>query len=83
MSPFSKKAVVLSKHAMSATLKRYGSTATANVSATTNQFIEMELAKSAHNYHPIPRVLSRGQGVYVWDVDNKVWLFHLGILSVD
>lgn len=34
-------------------------------------FIELEEKFSAHNYHPLPVVLDRGQGIYVWDVDNK------------
>ncbi len=34
-------------------------------------FIDLENQFSAHNYHPLPVVLSRGQGVYVWDVDGK------------
>jgi ornithine--oxo-acid transaminase len=34
-------------------------------------FIEKEDQFSAHNYHPLPVVLSRGLGVYVWDVDGK------------
>lgn len=34
-------------------------------------FIELENQFSAHNYHPLPVVLSRGLGVYVWDVDGK------------
>jgi ornithine--oxo-acid transaminase len=45
-------------------------TTTANTNLTTN-FIELEDQFSAHNYHPLPVVLSRGQGVYVWDVDGK------------
>lgn len=57
-----------------------------SVSAATNKFITLEAEKSAHNYHPIPKVLSRGKGVYVWDVDGKVGLssivfFHLFIVS--
>lgn len=40
-------------------------------SNTTLSFIELENEFSAHNYHPIPVVLSRGLGVYVWDVDGK------------
>ncbi len=43
---------------------------TAN-SHTTESFLELENNFSAHNYHPLPVVLSRGQGVYVWDVDGK------------
>ena len=40
-------------------------------SHTTLSFLELENQFSAHNYHPLPVVLSRGQGVYVWDVDGK------------
>jgi ornithine--oxo-acid transaminase len=40
-------------------------------SKTSLSFIELENQFSAHNYHPLPVVLSRGQGVYVWDVDGK------------
>lgn len=35
------------------------------------RFIEKELQYSAHNYHPLPVVLERGEGVYLWDVDGK------------
>lgn len=37
----------------------------------TQQFIDKELQYSAHNYHPLPVVLERGQGVYLWDVEGK------------
>ena len=33
-------------------------------------YIDLEERYGAHNYHPIPVVLTRGEGVYVWDVDN-------------
>ncbi|HWB27739.1 MAG TPA: ornithine--oxo-acid transaminase [Chitinophagaceae bacterium] len=33
--------------------------------------IELEEKHGAHNYHPIPVVLERGKGVFVWDVDGK------------
>lgn len=36
--------------------------------------IALEEKYGAHNYHPLPVVLSRGQGVYVWDTDNKKYL---------
>jgi 4-aminobutyrate aminotransferase-like enzyme len=42
------------------------------VSVNTSKMIDLELAKSAHNYHPIPVVLAKGSGVNVWDVDGKV-----------
>lgn len=38
---------------------------------STSYFIDLEDRFGAHNYHPIPVVLSRGKGVQVWDVDNK------------
>jgi len=41
------------------------------LSATTRYYLELEEKYSAHNYHPLPVVLSRGEGVYVWDADNK------------
>ncbi len=37
----------------------------------TQYYLELEEQYGAHNYHPIPVVLSRGEGVFVWDVDNK------------
>src|SRR3954468_10842241 len=33
--------------------------------------IEKEERYGAHNYHPIPVVLERGEGVFVWDVEGK------------
>lgn len=40
-------------------------------SQATSSLLELENQYSAHNYHPLPVVLSRGLGVYVWDVDGK------------
>jgi ornithine--oxo-acid transaminase len=40
-------------------------------SNATDRFLDLENQYSAHNYHPLPVVISRGQGVYVWDVDGK------------
>ena len=37
-----------------------------------NLYIEKESKYGAHNYHPLPVVLSRGEGVYVWDVNDKI-----------
>ena len=34
-------------------------------------FIELENNYGAHNYHPLPVVLERGAGAYVWDVEGK------------
>src|SRR5580698_142273 len=33
--------------------------------------IELEEKYGAHNYHPLPVVLSKGEGVFVWDVDGR------------
>jgi ornithine--oxo-acid transaminase len=35
------------------------------------EFIHLEEEYSAHNYHPLPVVLERGEGIYVWDVEGK------------
>lgn len=43
---------------------------------TSKQAIELEDKYGAHNYHPLPVVLSRGEGVYVWDPEgNKYYDF--------
>src|SRR5687768_10349171 len=39
--------------------------------AKTPYYLGLEERYSAHNYHPIPVVLERGEGVFVWDVDGK------------
>jgi ornithine--oxo-acid transaminase len=44
---------------------------TTGLSARTQQYLDLEEKYGAHNYHPLPVVLSRGEGVYVWDVDGK------------
>jgi hypothetical protein len=45
------------------------------------QYVEREDRYGAHNYHPIPVVLSKGQGPYVWDVDGKRYLDFLSAYS--
>lgn len=37
----------------------------------TQYYLELEQNSGAQNYHPVPVVLNRGQGVFVWDVDGK------------
>lgn len=44
---------------------------TTSLSPLTQQYLEREEQYGAHNYHPLPVVLSRGEGVFVWDVDGK------------
>jgi ornithine--oxo-acid transaminase len=48
---------------------------------TSQQAIDLENKYGAHNYHPLPVVLTRGQGVYVWDVDGKKYYDFLSAYS--
>ncbi|MBN4065699.1 ornithine--oxo-acid transaminase [Candidatus Amoebophilus asiaticus] len=48
---------------------------------TSNKAIELENQYGAHNYHPLPVVLSRGEGVYVWDVDENRYYDFLSAYS--
>jgi ornithine--oxo-acid transaminase len=41
------------------------------LSAKTKTFLELEEKHGAHNYHPLPVVLEKGEGVFLWDVDGK------------
>ncbi|MDR0797051.1 MAG: ornithine--oxo-acid transaminase [Tannerella sp.] len=45
------------------------------------QFMDLENRYGAHNYHPLPVVLSRGQGPFVWDVDDKRYFDFLSAYS--
>ncbi|MDI6850909.1 MAG: ornithine--oxo-acid transaminase [bacterium] len=47
----------------------------------TEQFIKEAEKYSAHNYHPLPVVLSKGEGVWVWDVEGKKYLDCLSAYS--
>ena len=40
-------------------------------STLTQSYIDKELQYGAHNYHPLPVVLEKGEGVYLWDVEGK------------
>tara|TARA_R110001599_G_scaffold81233_3_gene219164 strand:+ start:376 stop:1617 length:1242 start_codon:yes stop_codon:yes gene_type:complete len=48
---------------------------------TSLQAIELENKYGAHNYHPLPVVLNRGEGVYVWDVEGKKYYDFLSAYS--
>jgi ornithine--oxo-acid transaminase len=41
------------------------------LSEQTQYYLDLEEKYGAHNYHPLPVVLSKGEGVYLWDVDGK------------
>lgn len=47
----------------------------------TEQLINLENQYGAHNYHPLPVVLDRGEGVYVWDVEGKRYYDFLSAYS--
>ncbi|MCD6010901.1 MAG: ornithine aminotransferase [Flavipsychrobacter sp.] len=42
-----------------------------SATSLTEQYLQKEEQYGAHNYHPLPVVLSRGEGVHVWDVEGK------------
>jgi len=48
---------------------------------TSQEIIALEDKYGAHNYHPLPVVLSKGEGVYVWDVDGKKYFDFLSAYS--
>jgi len=48
---------------------------------TTRDYIEREEKYGAHNYHPLPVVLERGEGVYVWDVEGRRYFDFLAAYS--
>jgi len=45
--------------------------ATTHLPSLTQSFIEKEEQFGAHNYHPLPVVIERGEGVFMWDVEGK------------
>ncbi len=47
----------------------------------TQEYIDIEDNYSSHNYHPLPVVLSKGDGVYVWDVEGKKYFDFLSAYS--
>ncbi len=49
--------------------------------STAEYFMSLEDEFGAHNYHPIPVVLSKGKGVYVWDVNGKRYYDFLSAYS--
>jgi ornithine--oxo-acid transaminase len=48
---------------------------------SSQELINLEDKHGAHNYHPLPVVLSRGEGVYVWDVEGKRYFDFLSAYS--
>ncbi|MFN3667016.1 MAG: ornithine--oxo-acid transaminase [Sediminibacterium sp.] len=54
------------------------------ISAQTAAYLQLEDQYGAHNYHPIPVVLEKGSGVFLWDVDgNRYYDFLSGYSAVN
>jgi ornithine--oxo-acid transaminase len=54
---------------------------TAEHTKNSQYFIELEEKHGAHNYHPLPVVLDKGEGVFVWDVEGKKYYDFLSAYS--
>ena len=48
---------------------------------TSKNIIELEYRYGAHNYHPLPVVLEKGSGIYLWDVEGKKYFDFLSAYS--
>ena len=48
---------------------------------TSQDYMDRELKYGAHNYHPLPVVLEKGEGVFVWDVEGKRYYDFLSAYS--
>lgn len=48
---------------------------------TEQEYMEREAKYGAHNYHPLPVVLEKGEGIYVWDVNGKRYFDFLSAYS--
>lgn len=62
-------------------LRRRFASKALNDSAKAAQFIDQEHKYGAHNYHPLPVVLTKGKGTKVWDVDGKEYFDFLSAYS--
>lgn len=49
--------------------------------SVSEQLIALEEKHGAHNYHPLPVVLEKGEGAYVWDVEGKRYYDFLSAYS--
>ena len=56
-------------------------TLTHETSALSQSYIDREDRYGAHNYHPVPVVLERGEGVFLWDVEGKKYFDFLSAYS--
>ena len=54
---------------------------TTSITKNSQYYIDLENQYGAHNYHPLPVVLEKGEGVYVWDVEGKKYYDFLSAYS--
>ncbi len=54
---------------------------TETLGTKSQQYIDLEDKYGAHNYHPLPVVLEKGEGVFVWDVEGKRYYDFLSAYS--
>ncbi|MEY4520860.1 MAG: ornithine--oxo-acid transaminase [Bacteroidota bacterium] len=54
---------------------------TKEIKLTSSDLMQLEDKHGAHNYHPLPVVLAKGEGVYVWDVEGKQYFDFLSAYS--
>ena len=52
-----------------------------NITPNAQKYIDLEDRYGAHNYHPLPVVLAKGKGPFVWDVDGKRYFDFLSAYS--
>lgn len=55
--------------------------AISEIEHTAEELMQLEDKFGAHNYHPLPVVIARGEGVFVWDVDGKKYFDFLSAYS--
>ncbi len=69
------------KGKVTAAKKKVQSKAKASSKTASQRLMEMEEKYGAHNYHPLPVVLQKGKGIYVWDVEGKKYFDFLSSYS--
>ena len=52
-----------------------------NITPNAQKYIDLEDRYGAHNYHPLPVVLTKGEGPFLWDVDGKRYFDFLSAYS--
>jgi len=62
-------------------VKNQNNMSTAEKTKNSQYFIDLENQYGAHNYHPLPVVLDKGEGVFVWDVEGKKYYDFLSAYS--